>query len=72
MGKIVDAFDDELTAPDVIKRVRGGYLALSKRSIAVRIGATGDSEEEARQEFADIMGVWLRARKAEKAQQDVE
>lgn len=59
--------DSELLGPDVIKRVCGGYLATSKRSVAIRIGATGDTEDQARAAFHKIAERWLRAREAENA-----
>jgi hypothetical protein len=57
----------DILEPDVIKRVRGGYLAVSKRSLAVRLGAIGETEDQARAAFAELVDTWLRARNAENA-----
>ncbi len=55
-----------LIGPDIIKRVRGGYLAVSNRSVAIRLGAIGGTEDQARAAFGEFVEGWLRARDAEK------
>ena len=41
---------------------RGGYLAVSKRSVGIRIGAVGDTEDQARISFNKLVDQWFRAK----------
>ena len=59
----------DIMSPDLLPRVRGGFLALSERAFSVRIGATGLTEAEARDTFKQVAEVYLRARDAEQSQQ---
>jgi hypothetical protein len=51
--------------PIVIKRVRGGFLAVSPRRAAISIGAIGATEEEARYVFQQLVDSWISARDSE-------
>lgn len=43
--------------PRIVRRHRGGYLAIS--SAQPRIGVAAETEEEARSKFHSTMGRWL-------------
>ena len=49
------------------KRARGGWLAITSRLALVRIGATGDSEVEAKAKLAYLLAGWRIARDAEQS-----
>ena len=63
----MNLIDSKFLGPDVIERVRGGYLAVIKRSVAIRLGAVGATEDQAVAAFNEVAQSWLRARDAEKA-----
>lgn len=53
--------------PQLIERRCGGWLAVSPRSVAIRIGATGKSEAEARSNFAALVHAWEKSRREDGA-----
>lgn len=59
--------NEELINPRVIKRVRGGFLALSPRNAPIKVGAVAGTEEDARKAFSAIVLNWRRSREAEQA-----
>jgi hypothetical protein len=67
MEIIVNNINEELINPRVIKRVRGGFLALSPRNAPIRVGAVAATEEDAREAFGAIVLNWRRSRDAERA-----
>jgi hypothetical protein len=67
MEIIMNTTDDELIDPKVIKRVRGGFLALSPRNAPLKVGAVATTEEDAREAFAAVVTSWRRSRDAEEA-----
>jgi hypothetical protein len=65
MEIIVNIINDELIDPRVIRRARGGFLALSPRNAPIRVGAVAATEEDAREAFGAIVQNWRNARDAE-------
>lgn len=53
--------------PELVKRRRGGWLAITPRRLQLRIGAIGNSPEEARANFNELLIRWLAARDQELA-----
>lgn len=46
---------------DIILRECGGWLAVSVKSCEIKIGVTGDTEEEAAERFADTLAKWRKS-----------
>jgi hypothetical protein len=55
--------------PLIVKRKCGGWLAVSPALAELRIGAVGNTEEEARSNFSRLVRQWSLARKDELAAQ---
>lgn len=55
--------------PLIIKRLCGGWLAVTRREVRLRIGVAADSEEEARKRFSEAVRQWATAKEAELADQ---
>lgn len=55
--------------PIVIKRVRGGFLAISPRKAPISLGAIAETESAARHAFGTLIIQWAHAREAELAEQ---
>jgi hypothetical protein len=64
----MDSLSTELLGPDLISRVCGGFLAISRRSVAIRLGAIGATEADARAAFNVLVQQWQDARNMELAQ----
>jgi hypothetical protein len=58
-------------APRLIRRPRGGWLALTTPEAPIRIGASGATELEARAAFDLLVHSWKSARDAELAAQQL-
>lgn len=68
MGIIMDeTYDGGCPEPIVVKRCRGDWFAVTGKEAEIRIGVIGNSEEDARAKFAQIVEGWRRARDAERA-----
>lgn len=52
--------------PELIERRCGGWLAVTPRCVAIRIGAVGESAEEASANFNALIEQWAQARAAER------
>lgn len=52
--------------PEIIQRVRGGVMAITRRNAGIRIGVICDTEVEARLKFAELVDGWLKARDKER------
>jgi hypothetical protein len=61
----MDGLNSGHIEPRIIKRVRGGVLAVSPRNAAIRIGVIAADEASARSEFASLVAAWAQARAAE-------
>jgi hypothetical protein len=59
----------QVIGPEIIKRPRGGFLAISNRCTTLRIGVIADTEEQAKREFGEIVERWMKERAAELSQQ---
>jgi hypothetical protein len=66
MEILVNITKEEFIDPRVIRRVRGGFLALSPRNAQLKVGVIAATEEEARLAFGVIVLNWRRFRDAEK------
>jgi hypothetical protein len=58
----------EIMAPKVLKRPRGGFLAVSGPLAPVRLGAMADTEGDAVAQYNELVSSWARDRAAEQAE----
>lgn len=65
----MDNMSAELIGPDIIRRVRGGVIAVSHRNVGIRLGVIAENEEIARSEFAALVRRWMDARQKELSHQ---
>jgi len=59
----------KVIGPEIIKRHRGGFLAISSRCTTLRIGVIAETEERAKREFGALVDRWMQERAEELAQQ---
>lgn len=57
--------EDGRIQPEVIVRRGGGYLAVTPRWAAVRLGAAGQTRKEACARFAQVVSTWAIHREEE-------
>ena len=48
--------------PQLLRRLDGGWLAVSGPGAWIRIGVVADTEEEARQRFQQELAAWVKLR----------
>ena len=53
--------------PQVIERQCDDWLAVTPKGCPVRIGAAGSTEELSPEQFAQLIGRWAAARKADRS-----
>jgi hypothetical protein len=54
----------DVVTPVLIRRARGGWLAVSPPNSVLKIGVVAESEVEARERFAEALVAWDRLRDA--------